>query len=133
MLLAIVLRFPQLAETLAHFRFDGGGKNSSRTFHTASMSSFSPSKTDLPARLVLPALKIACHVHPADHLLAAQLVRLADDEIHVHRLADPVCKVAVVLHVEDLAAVAFAGAQVGNEVSRSLSALNNQRQFPLLS
>ena len=68
---------------------------------------------DLPALLVLPGLEIARHVHPADDLLAAQFVRLADDEIHVHRLADPVFEVAVVLHVEDLAAVAFAGAQVG--------------------
>src|SRR5436190_18922952 len=46
-----------------------------------------PCKDNLPALSVLPALQVARHVHPADDLLAAQFVRLADDEIHVHRLA----------------------------------------------
>src|SRR5690349_23962103 len=68
---------------------------------------------DLAARLVLPALEVTRHVHPANRLLATTLILLADDEVHVHRLADPVLQVAVVLHVEDFAAVAPAGPQVG--------------------
>ena len=63
--------------------------------------------------LVLPGLEMARHVHPAEDLPATRLVRLADDEIHVHRLARPAGKVPLVLHAEDLAAVALAGAPVG--------------------
>ena len=72
-----------------------------------------PFKDDLAALLVFPVLEVAGHVHPADGSFAAHLVLLTDDEIHVDRLADPVFEVPLVLHVEDLAAVALASPQVG--------------------
>ena len=68
---------------------------------------------DLAAPLVFPALGGASHVHPADDSFAAHLVLLADGEIHIERLANPVFEVPLVLHVEDLAAVALAGPQLG--------------------
>src|SRR3954465_10306272 len=68
---------------------------------------------DLAALLVLPFLEVTRHVHPADRLLAAPLVLLADDEIHVYGLVDPVVQMALVLNVEDFAAVALACPQVG--------------------
>src|SRR6185312_5904272 len=68
---------------------------------------------DLAAGLVLPVLEIARHVHPADRFLASPLVRLADDEIDVHGLVDPIIQMAWILHVEDLAAVTLARPQVG--------------------
>ncbi len=68
---------------------------------------------DLAALLVFPVLEGAGHVHPADGSVAAHLVLLTDDEIHIDRLADPVFEVPLVLHVEDFEAVALAGPQVG--------------------
>lgn len=55
---------------------------------------------DLATRLVFPLLEIARHVHPPDGLSASCLVRLADDEVHVDRLIDPVFEMAFVLHIE---------------------------------
>ena len=45
--------------------------------------------------------------------MAPHLVRLADYEIHVHWLVDPVFEMAVILHIENLAAIALARPQVG--------------------
>jgi len=68
---------------------------------------------DLSTLLVLPALEVACHIHPADGLLAGLLVGLTDDEIDVNRLTDPIIQVAVVLYVEDFPTVFPARSQVG--------------------
>jgi hypothetical protein len=71
------------------------------------------SRDDLAAAyLVLPVVEIARHVHPTDRFLAAPLVRLADDEIHVHGLADPVVQMAGVLHVEDFTPVTTECSQI---------------------
>lgn len=70
-------------------------------------------KDDLAALLVFSVLEGASHVHPADGAVTAHLVLLADDEIHIDRLADPVFEVPLDLHVEDFAAAALAGPQVG--------------------
>jgi hypothetical protein len=48
----------------------------------------------------LPVLQVPSHVHPADALLARLFVGVADDEIHVCRLADPMVEVAAVLRIE---------------------------------
>jgi len=53
------------------------------------------------------------YVHPADGLGSGAFVGLADDEIDIDGLADPVVEMAVVVDVEDFAAVAPAGSQIG--------------------
>ena len=53
------------------------------------------------------------YVHPADGLGSGAFVGRADDEIDIHGLADPVVEMAVVVDVEDFAAVAPAGSQIG--------------------
>jgi hypothetical protein len=70
-------------------------------------------KDDLAAHLILPVLEIAGHVHPADRLLAVPLVFLADDEIYVYRLLDPIVQMALVLYIKDFEIVALACPQVG--------------------
>ena len=46
----------------------------------------------------------------ADHVILVAL--LADDQIHVHRLVDPVFEVALVLDIKDFVPIALRGPQV---------------------
>ena len=69
-------------------------------------------KNNLATFPVLPILEGVGHVHPADRFHAARFIRLANDEIHVHRQVEPGVEVAHILHVEDFAAVVLSFAQV---------------------
>lgn len=68
---------------------------------------------DLATLFVLPVLEVARHVHPADCFSVGSFVSLADDEIDVDGLINPIFQVAVVFYVEDFPAVAPARPQEG--------------------
>lgn len=68
---------------------------------------------DLATLFILPIPEITSNVHPPDCFFVGSLVSLADDEIDVDRLTDPIFQVAVVFYVEDFPSVASACPQVG--------------------
>ena len=70
-------------------------------------------KDNLATRLCIGILQVASHVHPTDNGICALPIGLAEDEVNIDWLTQPVLEMVFVFDVEDLAAIALSSAEIG--------------------